>query len=202
MSIVPSRQAGFTIAAYLDDFLQCELTYDLCNCALQFTYNLIVSLGFLPIFTKKSLFVPSQCINALGHVIDSKLMIIYLPKEKSDKIVALCYSSILQPTMSIQQLCCLIGKLISCLVANPLGRLHYQSLERVKIKSLRKTKGNCDKKCTLDFQSIVDLQWWCSTLPTAAAPISRGCASLVYTCDTSKKGWSACFNGMRAKWTV
>ena len=191
------RQAGFTIAAYLDDFLQCELTYDMCNRALQFTYNLIVSLGFLPNFEKSS-FIPSQCITMLGHIIDSKLMIIYLPKDKSYKIVALCYSSLFSPTMQIRQLCCLIGKLISCFVAHPLGHLHYCSLERVKVKALKVHKGNFGKSCTLDNPSMLDLCWWCSSLPTAAAPINRGCASIVFTCDASKKGWSACFNGMKA----
>ena len=191
------RQAGFTIAAYLDDFFQCENTYEWCCKAVQFAYNLLVSLGFLPNFEKSSL-IPSQRIEALGHVIDSHLMLVFLPPSKTTALVQLCEQSLAHPSMSIRHLASIIGKLIACFIAHPLGRLHYRSLERLKVKSLRRHRGDFESTCTLDTPCIADLQWWINTLPTAAAPINRGNATVVMTTDASEQMWAACFNGMTA----
>ena len=50
----------------------------------------------------------------------------------------------------------------------------------------------------LDKLSITDLNWWLQTLPSAVAPINRGVATCVFTCDASDEGWSGCFNGEKA----
>ena len=188
------RQAGYTIAAYLDDFFQCERTYVECSRAIQFAYNLLVSIGFLPNH-KKSVYIPTQRIEALGHVIDSVLMLVSLPPTKTIAIIALCTQAIASPTMSIRHLCTVIGKLISCFLVAPLGKLHYRSLERVKVKALKANKGCFEALCTLSEGCLRDLHWWVAHLPTAVAPISRGTASSVMTTDASDVAWAACFDG-------
>ena len=191
------RQKGFTIDSFLDDFLQCECDFDTCNRAVQFAYNLLVSLGFHPNFTKSSL-VPSQQVESLGHIIDSVSMTVHLIPHKSEAIVAMCRAAVRNPIMSIRQLCCLIGKLISCFIAVPLGKLHYQSLEHLKNSALKTSHGNFDAKCTLNSLNIQDLLWWIEVLPSAVSPISRGCTSAVFTTDASDLGWGSCFNGRKA----
>ena len=191
------RQAGFTISAYLDDFLNCEFDYDTCNEAICYTYNVLVSLGFLP-NNKKSVFVPCQIIESLGHILNSVTMTVYLPPSKSEAITALCEHTIGKPRMSIRFLCTVIGKLVSCFTAHPLGRLHYRSMERLKVQELKRHCGDFEAIISLDQHSISDLRWWVQTLPTAAAPISRGVPTCVFTCDASKRGWSACFDGVKA----
>ena len=64
------RKHSCTIAGYLDDFLQYEFTYHRCKQAITFTYNLIVSLGFLPNH-EKSVYEPTEIIESLGHIINS-----------------------------------------------------------------------------------------------------------------------------------
>ena len=75
------RQHGYNIANFLDDFFQAEQTYQRCYSAIQCAYTVLVGLGFLPNFNK-SMLVPTQCIDALGHTIDSRRMVVYLPPTK------------------------------------------------------------------------------------------------------------------------
>ena len=192
------RHAGFTISAYLDDFFQCEKTREFCRQAICFAYNLLVSLGFLP-NDSKSVYEPTQRIESLGHIIDSVDMLVSLPPSKTECIISLFVQATNNPTFSIRHLCTLIGKMISCLVAHPMGRLHYRTLERLKIAHLHACAGNYEADITLNTACIHDLNWWIQTLPSACAPIDRGPCTSVFTCDASKQGWSACFNGQKAQ---
>ena len=80
-----------------------------------------------------------------------------------------------------------------------MGRLHYRTLEQVKIAYLHCYSGDYKAEITLDPSSIQDLNWWIQTLPKASAPIDLGPCTSVFTCDASEKGWSACFNGQKAQ---
>ena len=191
------RQAGYTIAAYLDDFFQCEQSYQVCKEALLHAYSLLVSLGFLPNHNKSS-YEPSQIIEALGHIINSIEMTVTLPLSKKQAIVLLCSQAVCSQTMTIRHLCMLIGKLISCLLAHPLGHLHFRSMERLKNSALKQHKGNFEAFCSLTEPCILDLQWWITTLPSAAAPIHRGNCTSVFTCDAAMSGWGSCYNGKKS----
>ena len=187
------RQHGYNIANFLDDFFQAEHTYQKCYSAVQCAYALLVGLGFLPNFNK-SVLIPTQCIDALGHTIDSRHMVVYLPLTKVCCIVQLCQSAIQYSTFTIRLLCVLIGKLISCFLILPFGKMHYRSLERLKVSALQNHRQNFKATVTLTQECILDLQWWCINLPTACAPVYRGVASIVFTCDASNHSWSADFN--------
>ena len=191
------RRNGFTISAYLDDFLNCEQHYDTCANAICCTYNVLVSLGFVP-NNNKSVYVPCQIIESLGHVLNSITMTVYLPQSKTEAILSICDQALKCKKLTIHFLCTVIGKLVSCFTAHPLGRLHYQSMERLKVLHLKETGGNFESSVLLDPLSISDLQWWLRTLPRAAAPINRGVLTSVFTCDASKRGWSTSFNGEKA----
>ena len=191
------REHSFTIAGYLDDFNQLEQSYDRCLQAITFAYNVIVSLGFLPNH-EKSVYIPSQIIESLGHIINSIEMTVSLPDRKTQALLCMCMQAICSPTFPIRHLATIIGKLISCFLVLPHGRLHYRSLERLKVNSLKRSKGSYNAYCTLDQPSIQDLDWWCRHLPGAKSPISRGYATLVMTTDASEDGWSAIFDNTKA----
>ena len=195
--LVVIRQSGFMVSGYLDDFLNCEQTFHMCKNAIICTYNTLVSLGFLP-NDKKSVYMPCQIIEHLGHVLNSITMTVYLPISKTEAIINTIDRALHSDVVTIRFLCHLIGKLVSCFVAHPLGRLHYRSMECLKVESLRIHKGNFESKISLDPHSISDLQWWLSTLPQATAPINRGIPTCVFTSDASLIGWSGAFNGQIA----
>ena len=197
------RQNGYTIAAYLDDLLQAEQTKALCQQALDMAYAFLLSLGFIP-NQRKSVLIPTQRIESLGHIIDSQLMQITLPPSKAFNIVQMLLAAVHDKLMTIHHLCVLIGKLVSCFMVAPLGRMHYRNLERQKVSALHLNDGDFEALIVLNKKSIQDLSWWCTNLPLAAAPIDRGCATAVFTCDTSGGsknavgGWGAAFNSRKA----
>ena len=122
------RQSGFTISGYLDDFLNCEKSFIMCQNAITCTYNTLVSLGFIP-NDKKSVYTPYQIIEHLGHILNSITMTVYLPVSKTEAILCVIDQTLKQNQVTVHFLCHFIGKLVSCFVAHPLGRLHYRSLE-------------------------------------------------------------------------
>ena len=197
------RQNGYTIAAYLDDLLQAEQTKALCQQALEMAYVFLLSLGFIP-NQNKSMLIPTQCIESLGHIIDSQLMQITLPPSKAFNIVQMLLAAVNDKLMSIRHLCVLIGKLVSCFMVVPLGRMHYRNLEHQKVSALHLNDGDFEALIVLNDKSIQDLSWWCTNLPIAAAPIDRGCATAVFTCDASGGskhevgGWGTAFNRLKA----
>ena len=140
------REQSYTIAGYLDDFIQCEKTFQLCEEALTYSYNLLVSLGFLPNHDK-SMYTPTQRIESLGHIIDSVKMTVSLPESKTRAIVQLCLDAIFHPSFSIRHLTTIIGKLISCFLVLPTGRLHYRSMERLKVHTLQTARGSYNAHC-------------------------------------------------------
>ena len=72
MKVVVStlRKRGYIVYFYLDYRGQKGDTYSKCLEACEATYNLLLELGFLP-NDKKSSLIPSQCLEVLGHIIDS-----------------------------------------------------------------------------------------------------------------------------------
>ena len=112
------RQNGFTIAAYLDDFFQCEKSYNKCKESIAFVHNLLVSLGFLP-NDNKSMYEPCQVIESLGHIINSINMTVTLPLSKTEAIISICLQALQNPHFTIRHLCTIIGKLIHALSSTP-----------------------------------------------------------------------------------
>ena len=114
------RENGYTVAAYLDDFFQCELTCFICQQATLFLYDLLVTLGFIP-NDDKSMYEPNTQVQSLGHVIDSQNMTVCLPESKSLKILESFRHLLRQPTVTIRYLSMVVGLMVSCFLVLPLG---------------------------------------------------------------------------------
>jgi hypothetical protein len=71
---------GFTIIAYLDDFLICESTKDRCRLALNTLVHLLRTLGFMINWSK--VVEPTTSIIFLGIEIDSSTMELRFPADK------------------------------------------------------------------------------------------------------------------------
>ncbi|CAC5394900.1 unnamed protein product [Mytilus coruscus] len=100
---------GFTIIAYLDDFLICEPTKTRCLDALNTLLNLLCALGFLISWSK--VVGPCQKITFLGIEIDSTLMELRLPNDKLSKLKQDLAEFLQRQRASKKQLQSLAGKL-------------------------------------------------------------------------------------------
>ena len=185
---------GLTVSFYLDDSWQAAKSCKKCiNTCFQ-TFKVVTSCGFLPNL-KKSQLIPSQCITILGTVVDSVKMIIYLPKEKERKILSLIKHTLEVHHMTIHELACIIGKLISCTAVCPLGRLYYRSLERVKLQYLKLNGIKWDSNCRLSEAARIELNCWLKNLENSCTPIFHPNPHLTLTFDVCDYGWGCSFAG-------
>ena len=119
---------------------------------LRLVSSTLTALGFA-LNTKKCILEPTQQIEFLGMMIDSKEMKIYLPKVKIEKIKKECrYAP--HHNLTVRQMSHLIGLLISSHPAVHTAPLHIRALQRAKIQALRHGSYN------LELDQIKDLQWW------------------------------------------
>ena len=162
------------------------------------TFKLLTSCGFLPNL-KKSKLVPSQSVVVLGTVVDSVSMTVYLPKDKEEGILQLIEDCLQTHHMTIRELAKLIGKLVSCTVVCPLGKLYYRDLERLKTRSLCLNGNRWDSSCRLNSKCRSELSWWLDNLPNSKTPIVCPNPHYTITFDASSYTWGAVLNGVTAQ---
>ena len=191
------RSLGFIVTFYLDDSWQTGATYDKCLTACKATYSLLVGCGFLPNL-KKSKLVPAQKIQILGALVDSVNMTVSLPPHKERDMLSLLSDCLTCHHLTIRSLARLIGKLISCTIACPLGTMYYRNLERTKLRALRLSAWNWNATCRLSTECKQEMTWWLDNIPHCSAPIFRPNPRLTLTTDASSFGWGADFYGQKA----
>ena len=126
---------------YFDDSLTQRDTWELCGEPVACSAELIDSLRFT-IHPWKSIFAPTQSIEFLGFVLDSRSMTVSLTHTKSVKLKQLCIDILQTDMVSIQSLAEFIGHLVAALPGVLFGTIFVKRLEILKIKSLAKHKGH------------------------------------------------------------
>ena len=123
-------------------------------------------------------------------------MIVQLTDKKADKILQFClYFSPEGKAFTIREVASLIGSLISSCPGVEYGRLHYRSIERDKIISLKASKGNFETKMLLSGESREELQWWIQNVKLAYRNLQHGPPNVVIFTDASAIGWGAKLEG-------
>ena len=126
------RQQGIRTIIFLDDMLimgqSKEELVDQVGEILQF----LQLLGFV-INQETSVLSLSHTIQFLGFMVDSALMMIFLPQEKVEDIAKACQAALLQGTLSVRDLSRLIGQMSATMRAILPAPLCYRNLQRIKI---------------------------------------------------------------------
>ena len=191
------RKQGIIVFTYIDDGFTSAPTYQACYDNIIYIMKTFTYFGFL-INPTKSAPVPSTQVRSLEFHINSITMNVTLPRDKIDQAMSLCNLTLELVSFDIHLLAQLIGMLISLFPACPLGRLHYRSLECLKVPSLHFAKGSFDGPCTLDDTSVKDIQWWMDNIPSTACPIQRCNPTDTVYCDSSDYAWCGFFEGSYA----
>ena len=186
------RRQGIIVLTYIDDGFTVAPSFDECYRNICYVMRTFTHFGFL-INVKKSQPVPSKQVRSLGFIINSSTMLVTLPSDKIENALSLCRQALVENTFSIHFLAQVIGTLISLFPACPLGRLHYRTLERLKVAALKRSRGSFSGLCSLNQACIDDLLWWIDVVPTTACPIDRGKPSDVICTDSSGYAWSGFF---------
>lgn len=122
------RQEGYTITSFIDDTLICSNSYSGCLQAILATISLLQRLGFC-INMEKSVLTPTQCIEYLGNVINTKFMTASLPERRLIKIHQGCAKLLCKDVAPIREVARVIGLMVAAIPAVELGKLHYRKLE-------------------------------------------------------------------------
>lgn len=192
------RKSGFESVSYLDDALLLGNTKSICECNIQVTTKLFLSLG-LEINYKKSQLVPSQRVKYLGFYLDSSQMSITLPEEKCINIISKCTAAIHNQTLIIHDLAVLIGNLISASPAIKYSQLYIRQLEFDKIEALKMNSGSYKKRVTISKESVSDLKWWVHALDSPLQVFGLSQFDKVLFTDASSNGWGAKCNSLSSK---
>ena len=94
----------------------------------------------------------------------------------------------------IRKIAKLLGKFTSSFPVVRFGPLHYRSLERDKILTLKFAKGNFDKEMKVSQAGKMDILWWIKNIEDSFSPMQIPNCSFLLKTDGSKSGRGAIFD--------
>jgi hypothetical protein len=144
---------GFTIIAYLDDFLICESTKDRCRLALNTLVHLLRTLGFMINWSK--VVEPTTSIIFLGIEIDSSTMELRFPADKLSLLRLELDDFKVRKRASKKQLQSFAGKLNWASAVIRGGRVFLRRIIDC-ITSLKRNWHNI----LLKGEVLADIAWW------------------------------------------
>ena len=183
------RGQGHKNVFYMDDVTTVGYSYKQC---LDSTHTLIRTLGkagFLVNFEKSQL-IPSQRIEVLGFVVDSRSESICLTEKKQRSLVKLFSEALTLKVVSIRKFAKYIGCCVSCFVCFPFGKRHYRDLEHSKLRALRLNKFKWNKNMRLSHSDKKTLKWWLHTFQQNKPFCYKlKMVTRVLESDSSLEGW-------------
>ena len=156
------RERSVRLISYIDDILIMAPSEQLAKDHLLLTLDLLEILGFL-INYPKCVLHPTQNIDFLGFVVNSREMKLYLPREKMatiSKEAAGILNS--QRQVSGRELARMIGLLSATIPAVLPAPLHYRNLQCMKNRLV--LAGGYKNTGPLTSQAQTELKWWLQTL--------------------------------------
>lgn len=181
---------GHNCLGYIDDSFYTEESENACREATLHAVQLFTRLGFV-IHRTKSVFSPTQSLEFLGFQLSSMSMTVRLTNKKGVKIVDMCQKFLRGHEFSIREIASIIGTLVATFPGVEFGPLYYRNLEHEKDAALKAGFGDFEQKMSLGRESIEELKWWVTSIPTAFRKIDHGIPTITLTSDASHMGWGA-----------
>ena len=197
------REKGIRLVIYLDDILLLNQSQKKVKAEAMAAIDLLNSLGFL-INYDKSVITPSQKMEYLGLVIDSKALTFALPDKKVEKVVLMCTDALKDGFISLRRIASILGNFTWAIPTIPFAQSHYRSMQSFYIKQSKKAQGDLNNRCELSPESCDDLRWWISNLNEVNGKcFSARNPDLEIYSDASLSGWGAVCNEVttRGPWT-
>ncbi|XP_045126284.1 uncharacterized protein LOC123513278 [Portunus trituberculatus] len=181
------RGMGYTITSFIDDSLLCNQSRAGCIACINDTIALLQKLGFC-INSKKSVLVPTRCIEYLGNVINTTSMTVSLPERRVLKVMTACTDLIKKSSARIREVARVIGLLVAAFPAVKFGKLHYRHLEKEKIAALQTGFGDFELWMPITDAMKADLQWWLDNVATQVQKIFTSGTEIDLYTDASTLG--------------
>ena len=133
---------------YIDDSYLQGSSYGSCSENVRATLTLLGNLGFTVNYVK-SVLIPTQEIEFLGFLLNSRTMTMSLTKKRCDKIYQFCSTLLSKEDHSIREVSAALGCIIAALPAVKFGALFYRDLEACKNLHLKIHKLNYEALMTI-----------------------------------------------------
>ena len=182
------RKIGHTNVAYIDDSLLQNDTFEGCKQNIKDTMELADSVG-LTIHPEKSIIIPTQSIEFVGFILDSRDMTLRLATRKIIDIKKRAFEMLNATTISIRDFAKLIGKMVAAEPGVKYAPLYYKTMEIERDQALKISQGNFDAKMNVSNQTKESLNWWIANIDTTYRPISLGPPNRKIESDSSMIGY-------------
>ena len=193
------RELGVRLVAYIDDILVLAETEEMARDHTEGLTYLLENLGFI-IHPEKKVTTPTQEIEFLGMVVDSRTMELRLPGHKIKKLRQEATKIIKDQTATPtgRDVSRLQGKFNSVSQAVPPGPLFCRALQRDLASALGINEQCYDAPCPLSQDAIEELIWWQEQLTVwnGKSLILRQ-PDIQIESDASLIGWGATAQGLR-----
>jgi hypothetical protein len=183
------RRQGIRLVIFLDDILIMSPTKEVCHRQVKIAVQLLTNLGFV-INLKKSCLMPTQEVEFLGFVLDSRNMLIKISTQKCARIIEECKKMLLKKVMAVREVASCVGLLKSVIHAILPATMFCRHLQQAQIVAMRKSKLSYDAEMSLSMMAREELRLWIERLhiwngrPVVPPPID----CMVQT-DASIQGW-------------
>ena len=181
-------EKGYIGFPYLDDSFVIGKTEAECRKAILELVYMFTRLGF-KVNEEKSVLEPTRNITFLGFEINSISMQVSLTEEKKGKLLRVI-DEILTGDNTIRQVAGLVGLMVAYAPAVEYSGVHFKSLERDKIKALKRSRGNFESKMWVSEEGMSDIRWWQYNLDNSRQ-IRREDPDVELFTDASHQGWGA-----------
>ena len=190
------RRTGVRLIIYLDDILLMNAFETGLQQDMHTAQYLLENLGFV-INLEKSCFQPTQQLEFLGFLVNTRDMTLLLPDCKVSSIKTLCSTLLSQRDVSVRELSRLIGKLTASIQAVFPAPLHYRNLQQLKHQALSRDRS-FDSRISLSIEAIDELRWWLAHLDAwNGRALLHPSPDLIIKTDASRLGCGAVCQGVR-----
>ena len=186
----------------MDDIAVLDGSVQECQTNVTKVIDLLGEMGFI-INHGQSNLTPRQVVSYIGYVIDTSSMRISLPLEKMSKISDLARNILSSRTCSVRTLVRMIGLIVSPFRVVLQAKIHYGSLEHLKLQTFKVSHGNFGITLSLTPAVRSYLLWWVHSGHLKNGVSLRKPIHIVsFTSDASISGWATVFEGqhIRGRW--
>ena len=181
------HRQGLQSSNNLDDSYLQGYTFEQYKHNVVSTIDLMKRVGFTP-HEDKSVVIPTQVIEHLGFVLNSKEMTVSINHAKFLKLKTLALQVLQQHSCTIRVVAKLIGIMVSCCTGVEFGELYCKTLELEKISALKSSRGNYDGLMVISPEGRQDITWWINLALINKKRISHGVPSHILKTDASNEG--------------
>ena len=163
-NVVEHLQArGHRVIIYIDDILILGNTKEECERSVQAVRSCLHDLG-ARINEEKSHTIPTQKLEYLGFILDSKEMKIWTPAKKLLNTKKALKGFLRGDSATPREAASVLGKLNSLSDALLPARVRTAAIHDFKVQTLKRSNDGWDKRATIPQAAKNDAQWWLKNL--------------------------------------